>query len=390
MAAGLSALARELCDALAGFDPALLTGEDCAVLAERLAVTEKACAVARIRAAARAAECRAHESRGFSDAAEWLARASGSSVGAARSALRTAAASERCPDTREAMVRGELSLTQAEVIVDTEAECPGSEAELLALSRRSDLASLMDEGRRRRLAANDPEELHSRQRRARQWRHWRDAGGMICMTGALPPEVGVPIVNRLEATTDRIRRAARREGSEEPRAAHMADALVRLVAGPGGGKAGSADLVIVTDLKAWRRGEAEQGEVCHVIGGGPVPVSVAKELAADAFLKAVLHDGVRILTVAHLGRRIPAELRTALDLGSPPTFDGVHCVEEGCGRRYGLEWDHVDPVTNGGTTSYENLQCRCWPHHRAKTEMDRAAGLLRAGRGGRPPPPGGA
>jgi hypothetical protein len=78
-----------------------------------------------------------------------------------------------------------------------------------------------------------------------------------------------------------------------------------------------------------------------------------------------------------------AELRTALALGPAPGFDGAVCVDEGCGRRHDLEWDHVDPVANGGLTTYENLVPRCRPHHWAKTERDRAAGLLD---GGRAPP----
>jgi hypothetical protein len=41
-------------------------------------------------------------------------------------------------------------------------------------------------------------------------------------------------------------------------------------------------------------------------------------MAGDAFLKAVAHDGVRIETVAHFGRHISAELRTALELGALP------------------------------------------------------------------------
>jgi hypothetical protein len=253
------------------------------------------------------------------------------------------------------------------VIVGAEVACAGAEAELLALAKRSSLVALRDEGRRRHLASIDAEELHRRQHRARRWRHWRDDTGMVNMAGALPPELGVGLVNRLEAETDRIRRAARRQGSDEPRAAHMADALVGLLLGQGKSKARGTELVVVCDLRAWRRGRAESDEVCHVIGGGPVPVSVAKELAADSFLKAVIHDGVRIQTVAHFGRRIPAELRTALDLGSPPGLEGASCAEEGCGRRYGLEWDHVDPLANGGATSYANLQPCCWPHHRAKT-----------------------
>lgn len=142
--------------------------------------------------------------------------------------------------------------------------------------------------------------------------------------------------------------------------------------------------MIVCDLRAWRRGRVDRhaekaggvGEVCHVVGGGPVPVAVAKQFAADGFLKAVVHDGVDVLHVAHLGRHVPAELRTALDLGPPPAFDGVECAYPGCGRRHGLEWDHIDPVANHGPTAYDNLRPLCWQHHQEKTEHDRLAGLL--------------
>ena len=153
-------------------------------------------------------------------------------------------------------------------------------------------------------------------------------------------------------------------------------------AGTGSGKARKADLVIVQDLHTYRRGHAHPGELSHIIGGGPVPVRLARELAKDAFLKVVLHDGVNIHTVVHFGRRRPAELNTALELGGPPDFDGVTCCELGCDRKYGLEWDHVDPVANDGPTSAENLKPRCWPHHQDKTARDRAAGLLN-GRGKR-------
>ena len=43
--------ARVLREALAGFDPALLSGADCARAAEELAATEKACGAARALAA---------------------------------------------------------------------------------------------------------------------------------------------------------------------------------------------------------------------------------------------------------------------------------------------------------------------------------------------------
>jgi len=59
------------------------------------------------------------------------------------------------------------------------------------------------------------------------------------------------------------------------------------------------------------------------------------------------------------------------------------CSEDGCRRRYGPEADHVDPVANGGVASFENLRWRCRPHHRAKTDRDREAGILT---GNRAPP----
>jgi hypothetical protein len=192
------------------------------------------------------------------------------------------------------------------------------------------------------------------------------------------------LVNRLDAETDRVHGSARKAGSKEAREAHAADAFVAMAERGGKGKADRADVVFVCALDAFRRGHTHRNEVCHVIGGGPVPVDVVRDAVADgAFVKFVLTRGVEIHTVAHLGRRRPATLRTALELGSAPRFEGVVCVEEGCDRRHDLEWDHDDPVANRGPTSYENLKARCKPHHWEKTERDRKTGLLD---GGRAPP----
>jgi hypothetical protein len=108
-------------------------------------------------------------------------------------------------------------------------------------------------------------------------------------------------------------------------------------------------------------------------------------MAKDAFLKVVLHDGVSIHTVVHFGRCRPVELNTALELGAPPGFEGVTCAELGCDRKYGLQWDHKDPVANDGVTSQRNLQPLCYPHHAEKTERDRKAGRLGSNRRERAP-----
>jgi hypothetical protein len=249
------------------------------------------------------------------------------------------------------------------------------------------LKTLKEEGKKRRLRAIDPEDLHRRQHLARSFRHWRTDLGMVGFAGELPPEVGVAFVNRLDAQTDRRRRQAKGEGRHEQRDAYAADALMDLVAGAGKGKAQRADVVFVCDVAAYRRGHADPGEACHIVGGGPVPVSLIRDVAEDdAFIKAVLHDGTRIHTVVHYGRHIKAEVRTALELGAVPDFNGVMCCEAECDRRYHLEWDHDDPSANWGPTSYENLKPRCYPHHQEKTTRDRKAGLLK-GRGQGPDPP---
>ncbi len=371
---GVRQLAAQFRDALVSSDPGLSAGEVCAEIAEELARTEKACAAARVRYAARASECGEHRKRGFADASDWMARSTGSTTGAARAALDTLKAVEACPATKDALAAGEVSFAQASEI----ASVPEHEEELLEVARTSDLGALKQAALKLRLEGIDPEELSAKQRAAREFVHWKDRLGMIRFRGALPPSVGVSFVNRLDAETDRECRAAKRENRLESRAAHAADAFVRMLDGAGTGKARSTDLVIVADLRAYRRGHAHPGELSHIIGGGPIPVRVARELAKDAFLKVVLHDGVRIHMVVHFGRRRPAELNTALELGAPPDFDGVTCAELGCDRKYGLQWDHVDPVANDGPSSAANLQPLCYPHHQDKTARDRAAGLLDA------------
>jgi Domain of unknown function (DUF222) len=403
VAEDLVELVRVLRAALVDFQPELVSGEDCAVLVEELATTEKVCAAARVRAAARAGACGMHKERGFADVSDWMARASGSTTGAAKAALDTAATLELHPEAKAALESGELSMAQARELLRTEAECPGSAADLLDVAKHNSLKTLKEQARDRRVRAIDAEELHRMQHEAMHARYWRTSLGNIAITMELPPEFGVPITNRLDAETDRLWQESRREanrhrdsgsgemfdddtshaGPGQRRSSLAARAFLRLLEDGGKGKAHQADLVIVCDLQAYRRGHAEEGERCHIIGGGPIPVSLARELSRDAFLKAVLHDGTEIHTIAHFGRRYPSVLRTALMLGAPPKFEGPVCSEPCCDRRYHLERDHLDPCANGGKTSYENLASPCWPHHRIKTERDRKAGLLR----GKPPGP---
>jgi hypothetical protein len=370
-------------EALAGFEPGVFSGPDCARLAEELTATANACTAASTMAARRAIDA------GAQNSPSWFARQSGSTPGQARQALDAAKSIEDMPDTKAALLAGQISMPQAVELAQAEAEHPGAEQAVLDIARSGDLRQVKDGTRQYKQSHTSVEDLHAQQLAATDFRSWTDRLGMTRFAGALPPEWGVPLTRHLKRQALRLHRDARQTGqTNRPFPFYQAQALGELAAGsptePEPRTHRNVDLVIVCDLFAWRRGHTHPGEVCHIIDGGPIPVEVAKELTSDdPFLKAVLHDGTNIHTVNHFGRHIPETLRTALDLGPLPAFTGRAC--DHCGQRWGLEYDHIDPVANGGPTSYANLRGLCWDDHLEKTEQDRQAGLLGPHARARPP-----
>jgi hypothetical protein len=122
--------------------------------------------------------------------------------------------------------------------------------------------------------------------------------------------------------------------------------------------------VIRIDHTAFTRGHVEPGETCEIIGVGPIPVSVAEALSVDAFYAAVITRGVDIVNVAHLGRAVTAEQRTALQLRDPT------CVVPGCTTSAGLEIDHTTSATGWADTrrtTLDELARLCHHHHQQKT-----------------------
>ena len=125
-----------------------------------------------------------------------------------------------------------------------------------------------------------------------------------------------------------------------------------------------ATVVVRVDKAAFERGDTVDGEVCEIPGVGPIPVSVAQELSADAFLKALITDGTDVHAVSHPGRTRPARLVTALEELQP------ECVIAGCHVDRHLEIDHNVPVALGGRTELANLNRLCHHHHGLKTQRD--------------------
>jgi len=130
---------------LKAFEPERYESSDCAAIAEELAKLEKVCSVAAVRAAKRAASGGEHRARGHADEHDWLSKLSGTTSAAARDALRTIESLDECPETRDALLDGDVSLSQASEIVRTEREVPGSEHELLETARNQSLGPVREQ-----------------------------------------------------------------------------------------------------------------------------------------------------------------------------------------------------------------------------------------------------
>jgi hypothetical protein len=191
----------------------------------------------------------------------------------------------------------------------------------------------------------------------------RDDLGMVHIDLALEPHVGTPIVARAEAEAARLARAAR---DKEPFEAHLADAYASLLSGTGTGRTRRPELVVLVSHEVAKRGwrDVKPGEICKIPGVGPVAPQVAKQIAQDAFLSGVFFDGTDLRNFARWTRNIPIDVLIALELGEPPEFDGVRCVD--CGNRFKTEVDHVEPHVAHGPASNGNLTPRCWSCHQAR------------------------
>jgi hypothetical protein len=350
-------------------------------------------------------------SRKLDDAGE-VARTTGTSVGKAKAVVATGKAMADSGELTAALQQGDISLDQAALVASAESSAPGSAAELIGVARDHGLHVLRDEARRVKLEAEQHRDLAGRQRAARFGRSRRDELGMVHIHLALEPHVGAPIVARAEAEAARIatraKQATKATGTaatgtdgtgpgagREPFERYLADAYARMLGGdiPGAGgrgdRSGSGsgavkgrarrpELVVVVSHEVATRGwtHVEPGEVCKIPGVGPVEPRVARRLAEDAFITGVICDGKDLRRLRRWSRTIPVEVALALELGDPPHFDGIKCVD--CGNRFRTEFDHVEPRVAGGPCSNQNLKPRCWSCHRAKTERDRRAGKLRA------------
>lgn len=386
----LAAIACAVRAFTAGFDPSALDGSEARESVRCLAEIERVAGAAKVLATARLIETRAGPGDdSFRDVDAWLASLSGTSVGAARGVVETARHVQKLPDTADALRAGTLSPAQASAIATAAHADPHAEDRLLAMAPTSGLKGLRSEcdrvvaavsGRQREIDA------YERVRTNRSLRRRSLPDGSHVLEARGPADRIAQVLAALEPFERDLFETARRNKQIEHPEATAFDALVALSEGSARGDdaVGAGDtarvgrrggrplatVVLHVSKDAYERGWTERGEICEIEGTGPVPVGVARRLAADSILKAVVTDGVDVTRVAHLGRSIPAHLRTAVE-----TRDSV-CVIAGCEVDRHLEIDHNVPHALGGPTSLANLARPCHYHHDLKTRRD----LRRVGR----------
>jgi hypothetical protein len=362
---GLLQLVEGLRQMVGQLEPDVYRGSDAARLVGLFAEVEKLGAAGRTLMARRVDDTGVWRQEGHRNAATWLAIKAGTSVGQAMGALDTARRLDDLPATKAAFRAGQLSDDQVREVAAAASASPQAEADLLRTAALHSMKGLKERCLRVRLtAAPDHDETYDRIHGERVFRHSTDPNGGVHIDGLLTPVDGARVVAAVEARAAKLFDVAYRAGRREHPHAYAADALVELVTGarPDRERRGPQTTTLLRlDYPAFARGHAEDGETCELAGIGPVPVSVARALAADSILKVVVTHGVDVRAVASAGRTIPTAVRTALELRDPT------CVVPGCDIAKGLEIDHWQvSFAEGGPSELWNLCRLCRFHHRQK------------------------
>lgn len=366
----MQTLRESLKASVAALDTDVIDGSLAKQLVATFAEIERVAAAGKTLAMRRVESSGAWSTKGAASPAVWLANVAGTSVGAAHETLMIARSVDALPETNTALRGGKLSAAQATEVVRAAAKDPGSEQRLLESARRDGLTGVKRESARVIAAVRDKDDqvaVAKRQRALRSLHFFRDAEGMECGTWRLEPKVGIVLRRRLEHDANSFFNAARKLGVRDTPENYLADALTALTVVPPAAATECeritdthvrVEVSVVVDYEPLLRGYLLPGERCEIPGVGPIPIQQAREyLLGGAFLNVLIAKGIDIRTVCHIGRKIPAELNTALKYRDPV------CAIAGCERTKGLERHHVQAIAANGETSLFNLRRVCDHHH---------------------------
>jgi hypothetical protein len=352
--AGLDSLDHDL-------EPEALRGHDALTLLRRFAAIRARVDGITAKLAKRIDDTCAYMSTGDRDAVHAVSRVLGVEAGEAKRSIETAARLASMPVVDAAVRAGELSAPQAHLIAEAVSHNPDATEALIAAARQG-LVPLRDACIAARAAVEDPAERSKRQHRERSFRMRTGSDGMVRGSFALTPEVGGQVKSIVDKGVQQLFRKRRAGEEHEPHEAYAADVFANAFLHPAELPAAKVSTHVVMDHSILALGDARPGAKCEIPGVGPVNAQWARDLLGESFLTFVIKKGKDITTVAHFGRHIPAELRTAL------VVSGRECDVQGCHNRGYLEIDHSHPVGKGGMTSWQNLRWLCSLHHKRKTQ----------------------
>jgi hypothetical protein len=274
------------------------------------------------------------------------------------------------PDVAEALRGGLLSGVQGEAVADAATADPSAAARLLRTAQSTNLGELRAECLRTKAAADpDPDATHRRIHAERRARFSTDAEGGRNLYARGTIDRVSRIENALQPLVETLFQTAWAEGRREPREAYVFDALVMLAEHDPAPEADTtkkrapkpaAMMLFHLPFEAMVRGKLEGEETCEIVGAGPVPISVARELLGEAILKLVITKGVDVVNVVHLGRGPTAAQKIAL-LWTSPKCSNIEC------SRMGVEIDHNQPWADKHQTVLANLDPFCGHDHDLKT-----------------------
>jgi 5-methylcytosine-specific restriction endonuclease McrA len=264
----------------------------------------------------------------------------------------------------------------------TRVATPETEERLLAVARAGTADHVERIVRGWRRVDRQAEARESAQRhRGRALHVYQNEDGMVVVRGRLEPEVGVVLIQALEAARETLYRHSRERNAvtfdeqEERRdipaeiptiAQQQADALALIAEaalhrGLDPGAPGERYQVVV-HVDGSVLADPEQPGQSVVEDGPNVSAETSRRLACDASRVVMRHDeDGRLMEVGARTRTIPPALKRALhhrDHG---------CRFPGCGLRF-VEGHHVRHWANGGPTTLSNLALLCRRHHRAVHE----------------------
>jgi len=355
--------------------------------------------VERLRRLAEIDRRRLFERDGHLSAASWLVTRFKVAWGTAREQVRMARSLEDMPVAREALDRGDLSMSAARVLVSArqadEEAFRRSEEQLVEAARIHSVSELGRVAGYWRQAVEREHALDGEEKlRAHRRLHASTSlFGMVQVDGTLDPESGETLLTALRAVMDAEARG--KADDERTPAQRRADALTEIcrqwldgadrptVAGErphvtvmvgADSLRGDADGVARRPLRDDADGVARRAlrgdadgvargalpETCEMDHVGPVSPSTARRLACDASLMRVVMSGRS--EPLDVGRRtpiVPPAMRRAVIVRDRT------CRFPGCDRPHAwCDAHHVTHWADGGATALPNLLLLCRRHHR--------------------------